>query len=162
MRVCGSLSPLESVLRVSKKTKWGSVELAMLADLLYGPARVLNGAKLDDVELIRASNEAFDGRPFCVVRQWMLLDAMLPASQEQEVITQGLKPCVLYAQATVYDSQGVLKPGDSLLSDFQRDFDGCIFESKDRLYILAGRGARKHVSVPAVAALHKSLSRLVR
>ena len=92
----------------------------------------------------------------------MLLDLMLPASQEQELITQGLKSYVLYAQATVYDSQGELKPGDSLLSDFQRDFDGCIFESKDRLYILAGRGARKHVSVPAVAALHKSLSRLVR
>lgn len=129
------------------------MELELLADLLHGPARVLNGAKLDDDELIRASHEAFDGRPFCVVRQWMLLDVMLPASQEQEVKTQGLKPCVLYAQAPVYDSQGELKPGDSLLSDFQRDFDGCIFESKDMLYILAGRGARKHASLSAVQAL---------
>ena len=84
----------------------------------------------------------------------MLLDVMLPASQEQEVITQGLKPCVLYAQAPVYDSQGELKPGDSLLSDFQRDFDGCIFESKDVLYILAGQGSRKHVSLPALQALN--------
>ncbi|WP_072347166.1 MULTISPECIES: hypothetical protein [unclassified Pseudomonas] len=130
------------------------MELELLADLLLGPARVLNGAKLDDDELIRASHEAFDGRPFCVVRQWMLLDVMLPASQEQEVKTQGLKPCVLYAQATVYDSLGELKPGDSLLSDYERDFDGCIFESKDVVYILGGRGARKHVSLPALEALN--------
>jgi len=129
------------------------VELELLADLLYGPACVLNGAKLDDDELIRASHEAFDGRPFCVVRQWMLLDVMLPASQEQEVKTQGLKPCVLYAQATVYDSQGELKPGDSLLSDYERDYDGCIFESKEVVYVLAGQGARKHVSLPALQAL---------
>lgn len=83
----------------------------------------------------------------------MLLDLMLPASQEQELITQGLKSCVLYAQATVYDSQGELKPGDSLLSDYERDFDGCIFESKDILYISAGRGAGKHASLSAVQAL---------
>ena len=137
-----------------QKTKWDSVELELLADLLFGPARVLNGAKLDDVELIRASHEAFDGRPFCVVRHWMLLDIMLPASQEQEVIRQGLKPCVLYAQATVYDSLGELKPGDSLLSDYERDFDGSIFESKEVVYVLAGRGARKHVSLPALQVLN--------
>lgn len=137
----------------SPKNKWDSVELELLADLLYGPACFLNGAKLDDDELIRASHEAFAGRPFCVVRHWMLLDVMLPASQEQEVKTQGLKPCVLYAQATVYDSLAELKPGDSLLSDYERDFDSCIFESKDVVYILAGRGARKFVSLPALQSL---------
>ncbi|AXI60027.1 hypothetical protein DLD99_05935 [Pseudomonas kribbensis] len=129
------------------------MELELLSDLFYGPACVLNGAKLDDDELIRASHEAFTGRPFCVVRHWMLLDVMLPTSQEQEVKMQGLKPCVLYAQATVYDSLGELKRDDSLLSDYERDFDSCIFESKDVVYILGGRGARKHVSFPALQAL---------
>lgn len=138
------------------------MELELLADLLYGPACVLNGAKLDNVELIRASHEAFNGRPICVVRHWMLLDVMLPASQEQEVIAQGLKACVLYSPLIVHDSQGKYRPGDSILSGYQRDFDGCIFESKDALYILAGRGARKHVSVPAISALHESLSWPVR
>ncbi|MNO09341.1 hypothetical protein D3C81_2324370 [compost metagenome] len=53
----------------------------------------------------------------------------------------------------MFDSQNTHSPGDSILSGYQCDFDGCIFESKDTLYILAGRGARKHVSAPAVEAL---------
>jgi hypothetical protein len=150
--MCLSVTTGGGTVRV-RKTKWGSVELALLADLLYGPGSVLNGAKLDDAELVRASHEAFEGRPFCVVRHWMLMDVMLPVAQEREVIRQGLEPCILYAQAIVYDSQGELKSGDSLLSDYQRDFDGCIFETQDVLYILAGRGSRKHASLPAMDAL---------
>jgi hypothetical protein len=130
------------------------VELELLADLLHGPACVLNGAKLDDAELIRASHEAFDGRPFCVVRHWMLLDVMVSASTEHELNVEGLKPTILYSPMTVHDSRDKYRPGDSILSGYQRDFDGCIFESKDVLYILAGRGARKHVSLPALQALN--------
>jgi hypothetical protein len=36
------------------------------------------------------------------------------------------------------------------------------FESKGKLFILAGRGARKYVNVPAVAALLENFSGLVR
>ena len=32
-----------------------------------------------------------------------------------------------------------------------------VFESRDALYILAGRGARKHVSLPALIALQESV-----
>ncbi|MNY43895.1 hypothetical protein D3C86_1788790 [compost metagenome] len=59
----------------------------------------------------------------------------------------------MYAQAVVFDSSSKVKLGDSVLSDFQSDFEECIFESKGVLYILAGRGARKHASLPAVKAL---------
>ncbi|WP_193560167.1 DUF6957 family protein [Pseudomonas mandelii] len=125
----------------------------LLGDLLFGPAQSLGGSKLGDDELIKLAADNFTEKPFCIVRQWLLLDVMLPESQEREVKAQGLGATILYAQSAVYDSQSKLQPGDSVLSDFQSDFEKCIFESKDVLYILAGRGARKHVSAPAVEAL---------
>jgi len=125
----------------------------LLGELLFGSARVLGGSRLDDNELIELATVTFTDKPFCIVRQWLLLDVMLPEFQEQEVKAQGLGTTVLYAQSAIYDSQSKLQPGDSVLSDFQSEFEECIFESKDVLYILAGRGARKHASLPAVEAL---------
>lgn len=130
-----------------------ATDAELLGELLFGSAQVLGGSKLDDDELIELAADIFTEKPFCIVRQWMLLDVMLPESQEQEVKAQDLEATVLYAQAAVFDSQNKHQPGDSVLSDFQSDFDESIFESKDTLYILAGRGARKHVSAPAVEAL---------
>lgn len=128
-------------------------DVELLGELLFGSARVLGGSRLEDDELIELATVTFTEKPFCIVRQWMLLDVMLPEFQEQEVKAQDLEATVLYAQAVVFDSNNKLQPGDSVLSDFQSDFEDCIFESKDVLYILAGRGARKHVSAPAVEAL---------
>ncbi|MFJ2484864.1 DUF6957 family protein [Pseudomonas sp. NPDC087639] len=125
----------------------------LLGDLLFGPAQILGGSKLGNDELIELAAETFVEKPFCIVRGWMLLDVMLPEFQEQDVKAQGLEATVLYAQAVVFDSSKQLKPGDSVLSDFQSDFEECIFESKGVLYILAGRGARKHASAPALDAL---------
>lgn len=125
----------------------------LLGDLLFGPAQSLGGAKLGDDELIELAVGTFGEKPFCIVRRWMVLDVLLPESQEREIKTQGLEATLLYAQAPVFDSQNKLQPGDSILSDFQREFDGCIFESKTTIFILAGRGARKHASLPAVKAL---------
>lgn len=125
----------------------------LLGELLFGSARVLGGSSLEDDELIELAIVTFTEKPFCIVRQWLLLDVMLPEFQDQELKAQGLKATVLYAQAVVFDSNNKQQPGDSVLSDFQSDFESCIFESRDVLYILAGRGARKHVSAPAVEAL---------
>lgn len=125
----------------------------LLGDLLFGPAQPLGGSTLGDDELIKLAADTFGEKPFCIVRGWMLLDVMLPDFQEREIKAQSLEATVLYAQAVMFDSSNKLKPGDSVLSDFQIDFEECIFESKGVLYILAGRGARKHASAPAVEAL---------
>ena len=138
------------------------VETELIQDLIYGPARVLNGSRLGDDELIRLAREEFEGQPFCIVRNWLILDLMLSEAQEREVRKQGLQPTVLFINQAVFDSEARVPPGDGFITGYQKDFHGCFFESKDKLYILAGRGARKHVSVPAVAALHENLSGLVR
>lgn len=134
-------------------TRMSVTEDELLGDLLYGSARPLGGSKLGDDELVELAADTFKEKPFCVVRHWLILDVMLPESTEQEIKAQGLDATVLYAQAAVFDSQNKHLPGDSLLSGYQSDFDGCIFESKTTIFILAGRGARKHVSLPAVQVL---------
>jgi hypothetical protein len=132
----------------------------LLGDLLFGPAQPLGGSTLGDDELIELAADTFGEKPFCIVRRWMLMDVMLPDSQDREIKAQGLEATLLYAQAAVFDSQSKLQPGDSILSDCQRSFDGCIFESKHTIFILAGRGARKHVSLPAVEAISADIKRV--
>lgn len=80
------------------------MEAELVADVLYGPARTLGGSRLDDDELIKLAREEFEGQPFCVVRNWMILDLLLPEAQESEVRRQGLQPSVLYAHRVVFDS----------------------------------------------------------
>lgn len=132
----------------------------LLGDLLFGPAQPLWGSTLGDDELIKLAADTFGEKPFCIVRGWMLLDVMLPDFQEREIKAQRLEATLLYAQAAVFDSQKRRQPGDSILSDYQREFDGCIFESKHTIFILAGRGARKHVSLPAVEAIAADIKRV--
>jgi hypothetical protein len=134
-------------------------DIDLLGDLLFGSARSLGGSKLGDDELIELAADTFREKPFCIVRHWMVLDVMLPESQEQEINAQGLEATLLYAHAAVFDSQNKYQPGDSIVSGYQRDFDGCFFESDDTIFILAGRGARKHVSLPAVQAIAAQIKR---
>lgn len=125
----------------------------LLGDLLFGSARPLGGSKLGDDELIELAADTFRENPFCIVRHWMVLDVMLPEFQEREIKAQGLEATLLYAHFAVFDSQNKYQPGDRIVSGYQRDFDGCFFESNDTIFILAGRGARRHASFPAVQAL---------
>jgi hypothetical protein len=125
----------------------------LVGDLLFGPARTLGGSRLGDDELVRLARETFKESNFCVVRHWMVLDVMVPPSTEQNIQSQGLEPTLLYAHETVFDSTGKLPAGASILSGYQRDFDGCLFETQNTIFILGGRGSRKHASWPAIQAL---------
>ena len=131
----------------------------LLGDLLFGSARPLGGSKLGDDELIELAADTFREKPFCIVRHWMVLDVMLPEFQEREIKAQGLGATLLYAQAAVFDSQNKHSAGDSILSGYQCDFVGCIFESKTTIFILAGRGYRKHVSLPAIQSMAAYINR---
>jgi len=129
------------------------VQADLIEDVLYGPAQMLGGSQLEDGELIQLAREEFEGQSFCIVRNWMMLDLLLSEAQEREVRKQGLQPTVLFINKTVFDSEARVPTGDGFITGYQKDFHGCFFESKDRLYILAGRGARKNASLPAVDAL---------
>ena len=64
----------------------------------------------------------------------MILDVMLPSSELKKVENEGLKPTVTYANRVLFTrhQQPVAKYG--VISGYQVDLDGCVFESKKTLY----------------------------
>lgn len=131
------------------------MQTELIEDVLYGPARMIGGSRLGDEELIKLAQEEFAEQRFCIVRNWMLMDVLLPDTQERDVQKRGLKPSALFVHETVFDSEGRTAARDSFITGFQKNFQGCFFESEDALYVLAGRGFRKHVSMPAFQALNE-------
>lgn len=129
----------------------------LLGDVLFGPACMLRGTELDEEELIRIALESFDHRSLFVVGTWIILDVILPSAELKAIEDRGLKPTVLYANHVLFTTQPQEVSSYGVISGYQVDLDGYVFESKDALYILAGRGARKHVSLPALIALQESI-----
>ncbi|MFJ5187550.1 DUF6957 family protein [Pseudomonas fulva] len=132
----------------------------LLEDVLYGPAQVLMGSALTDDVLLAAAREEFEGREYCVVREWMILDVMVSDQDEKLIHARDLQPTTLFAQRVLFDSRGV-RQGGVLLTGFLRHFEDCFFEAEEMVYVLGGRGARKHVSMPALTELSR-MCRLLR
>ncbi|GLO09858.1 hypothetical protein PPUJ20005_38270 [Pseudomonas putida] len=133
------------------------MEQHLISDILYGPAIILGGSGLADPEVISAAVEEFSAQRFCVVRQWMLLDVLLPPEREEAIVASGLAGTALYAHVLVHDSTGYLKVGTPVLTGFERSLSDCFFESEQGLFILAGSGSRKSISLPAFLALGEHL-----
>lgn len=132
------------------------MEAALVADFLSVHGFPLDGdGRLDEliVETARANHQ---GRPFYVVRDWLLLNIMVPSDVEDDLKAMGLQPTVVFANTVVYDSRTQGSRVGAMRSSFQRMRDGCIFESMHASFVLAGPGVRKHVSLPALLALENA------
>ncbi|GEM_PF-3083619 len=140
----------EKVRRVVEPTH-RCLEQQLISDVLFGYARGLPGAGLDDEGLIRVATQEFSGRAFRIVRGWMVLDVIA----DEGVLGKGSREMqqrtVLLVQHVVFDSEG--KQSEWRVSSYGNHVDGCFFETPERIYVLAGRGARRHVSAPTVEAL---------
>jgi len=134
-----------------------SVKQHLISDILYGPAQAMAGSGLADAEAIKACAEEFAGLRYCIVRQWLLLDVILPAAVERAFTVKGLGTTVLFAQRVVYDSTACLAQDTPLLSGLHKRFDDCFFECEQGLFVLAGKGARKRISLPALIALEEAM-----
>ncbi len=129
------------------------MESNLIADILYGEARNLSGSSLSDDDLIRIVQDEFSDRAVCVVRQWILLDVLLPESERVEIEGEGRQPTILYAHNVVFDNRECIPAGAGLVTDYEREFYGCLFETGDVVVVLAGPGGRKYVGQPSMAAL---------
>jgi hypothetical protein len=88
----------------------------------------------------------------------MVIDVIPSDDEERKIQSDGLKPTVIYAQVMI--TKTGTKRGDAhgVLSGFQLSYHACFFETKDMLYILAGRGSRRFASKPTVSALARHCS----
>lgn len=133
--------------------KGEKVDAAQLAYFLLDGAEHVEGMLLPDDELIGLAKRCSGDRPFCVVRDWILLDVMVSDKDEKTLASQGLQPTVMLGRQIVFDSRTQGSRPGGLRSSFMYALVESVFESKDTLYFLAGPGFRKHTSLAAVLAL---------
>lgn len=131
----------------------------LIADILFGSARPLVGSSLSDDDLIRIAEEQFSDRDVCIVRQWLLLDPILPEAELAQLEADGFGPTFIYAQHLVHDSLGQLNEGEALVTGYERESDGYLFSTGETLIILAGPGARKYISQPSAQAIRSKMHR---
>lgn len=114
---------------------------------------------MSDEDLVRLVQGELSNRRVCIVRQWLLLDVMLPATDRDQLEEEGRQPTVLYGHHVVFDSQGSITLGEGLITGYESESYGFLFEADGALIVLAGPGGRRFVSHPAAIALGDSACR---
>lgn len=132
------------------------MEAALLANFVSERGAPLEGDGQSDEFIVQTALTTIQGRPFYIVRDWLLLDILVPSYVEDDLKAMGLKPTVVFANTVVYDSTAQRSRPGAIRSSFQRILDGCSFESMNTNFVLAGPGVRKHVSLPALLALENA------
>lgn len=127
--------------------------LEQVSDLLHGPAVVVQGSHQNDKDLMAQVDKDYPGRAFCIVRQWIIIDVQLSTESLAKTRSLGMTPAIIYSADIQVDSQRRFPAGSWVRSTYQTRFEGCYFETRNTVYVLAGRGFRKSASLEAVAAL---------
>ncbi|PKH14623.1 hypothetical protein BI292_05060 [Pseudomonas sp. 43NM1] len=97
---------------------------------------------------------AFPGKPFCLVKQWIIADLQLTPNEHQKLTSMGILPTVVYAHEVVQDSRQRFAPGHWVRTNFGLSHDHpCMFETKSTIYLLLGDGLRKQAKLSTVFSL---------
>jgi hypothetical protein len=130
------------------------VTLDEIAQLLYGIDGETSGWTGSQEDLISLSEKVFPGKAFCVVRQWILIDLTVTPVEKEKLTGLGLLPMTLFAHEIVLDSKGRFQPKTWVRSNFGVLFIyGCMFETKNTVYLLWGPGQRKEATVGAAFSM---------
>ncbi|MDR7025780.1 DUF6957 family protein [Pseudomonas peli] len=121
-----------------------------VSDFLSSEGEAIPSACDDEVAGIALAQKLYPGKPYCSVRQWILVDLDISDDKKALVAEQGFRPILLYAHAVVNDSACRFSPGDWVRSTLLVDLkSNCLFETRNSVYILLGAGSRK-TAEPAV------------
>ncbi len=123
-----------------------------ISDFLSSKGEEIHSACDDEAAGIALAQELCPGKPYCSVRQWILVDLDISDDKKALVAEQGFQPILLYAHTVVTDSARRFSPGDWLRSTLLVERkSNCLFETQNSVYILLGTGSRK-TAEPAVVA----------
>ena len=123
------------------------VTLDEISQLFYGAGEEVPGWTGTQDDLISLAAKTFPGKPFCVVRRWILIDLIVTPEETEKLTQLGLIPATLFAHEVVLDSKGRFEPTMWARSNFGKSFtEGCFFETKDTVYLLLGAGQKKEAS----------------
>ena len=129
-------------------------KLEKFNDFLLTEGEVIDSTCDDEAASIALAQELCPGKPYCSVRQWVLVDLDISDDKKALLKNQGLQPILLYAHSVVTDSARRFAPGDwvrsTLLVNLKSDF---LFETKNSVYILLGAGRRKTAEPTVVTSI---------
>jgi len=122
--------------------------------LLHGPGGPLQGYEGDIAEIQEELIQLGVRKPFCLVRDWRIIEVDVEDDYRKSLAKDGLSPFVLYAHQVVMHSWGRREPGDWVRSTFQHStVEGRFFESVNTMYVLLGPGVMTKGSGQAVLAI---------
>jgi len=127
--------------------------LVEVVELLYGYAEPAPGFDGDETAAEVEAILSFSGRPYCLVRDWTIVEVDVSDDYRASLAADGLAPNVLYAANVVLHSSGKRQPGDWVRSTFQRSRSEHLFETKNTTYMLLGPGRRTRGRAQAVLAI---------
>jgi hypothetical protein len=129
------------------------VTLEEISQLLYGAGEEVAGWRGTQDELIEFAADAFPGKAFCVVKQWILIDLTVTPTEKDKLTGLGLLPATLFAHEIVLDSQNRFQPTMWVRSNFGVSSSPYMFETKKTVYLLLGLGLRKEASIGAAFSM---------
>lgn len=124
--------------------------------LLDAPGTVMLGHTLAGETILALLDEHYPGRHFCLVREWIWIDLDLPDDVREEMSRMQLQPVMLYGDVLI-DSLGRFEEGDWLRSTPLVLFSqGCLFETRDTVYVLLGHGLRKRAELSDLVKIFRA------
>ena len=118
-----------------------------VSDFLSSEGEAIPSACDDEVAGIALAQKLYPGKPYCSVRQWILVDLDISDDKKALVAEQGFRPILLYAHAVVNDSACRFSPGDWVRSTLLVDLkSNCLFETRNSVYILLGVAADRKLT----------------
>jgi len=125
-----------------------------LDELLNSAGTPVSGYTGEVQDAKQAAMLAFPSKPFCLVRNWRLIEVQVADAYKAALASDGLSPFVLYASDVVFHSTGKRLPGEWVRTTFLRSLtEGFLFESVNTVYVMLDAGVRLKGSANAVLSI---------
>ncbi|WP_325437441.1 DUF6957 family protein [Pseudomonas nitroreducens] len=107
---------------------------------LEGVMTPTEGCSLPSEEAIYLAKSLHPSKRYCLVLDWVLIDVDMAEGRK---LPDGFMPTVVYSPNILEDEAGRFPRGGWVRSTFEVSFqEGCLFETKNTIYVLMGSGAR--------------------
>jgi proteasome assembly chaperone (PAC2) family protein len=126
-----------------------------VASLLRDPGAAFEFGchECDSENFIQLAKEKYPGKPYCLVRDWVVWDVRINESDMKAFEANSIKPIVVHAKFVIDDQTGRACYGHYRISTPLVEMsEPCFFVTRNTVYILTGRGTRKSVNEKDVTA----------
>lgn len=121
------------------------------SDLILGVRSPRWGTSASTEEVIAALARRTLFKAYCLIEQWTIFRADLTPEELKKVHTAQHLPLFVFAHKVVEDSRGRFQPGDWVRSSMCTSFDDdVIFETRNTVYVLMGRGHEQTASLKTI------------